>query len=306
MAPRNQSRGRHWCFTVNNWTAANDELLKALGAAEGTTYLVYGYEEGENHTPHLQGYICFDEVKRFATVKDMLPAGAHIEKKRGSPQQAADYCKKDGLFNEFGTIPRATSGALVFDDFKEWVLSKYNESGVAPSERCIAETHPALFVRYGRRLQDLVKHLCPHPVIVDKPLRDWQIPLFEALALPCDDDRKILFYVDEAGGKGKSYFQRWMQGFYPDRCQVMGVGKRDDLAHSVEEHKDIFMFNCPRGAAEFLNYSILEMIKDRIVFSPKYESHTKVLQKVPHVVVFMNEPPDESKMTRDRYVIEYI
>lgn len=306
MVVRNQSRGRHWCFTVNNWTAANDELLKALGPAEGTTYLVYGYEEGENHTPHLQGYICFDEVKRFASVKDLLPAGAHIEKKRGSPKQASDYCKKDGVFQEYGTLPRATSGALVFDDFKEWVLQEYNQSGVAPNERKIAENYSALYVRYGRRLQDLVKHLCPRPVIVDQPLRGWQIPLFEALANPCTDDRSILFYIDPEGGKGKSYFQRWMTGFYPERVQCLGIGKRDDIAHEIEEDKDIFIFDITRGQGEFLSYPILEMLKNRIVFSPKYNSHTKILQKIPHVVVFMNEHPDGSKMTHDRYIIEEI
>lgn len=300
-------QSKHWVFTVNNWTAANDELLKALGTSDGTAYLVYGYEEGENHTPHLQGYIAFETRKRFRQVKDLLPAGAHIEAKKGSPKQASDYCKKDGVYQEFGELPfHGATGSACFDSFKEWVLSEYNSKGRAPSEREIADQAGWLYVRYGRKLQDYVKLICPSPVIVDKPLRDWQIPLFEALANPCDDDRSIIFYVDPAGGKGKSYFQRWMQGFYPDRVQVMGVGKRDDLAHSVEEHKDIFLFNCPRGQGDFLNYAILEMIKDRIVFSPKYESHTKILQKVPHVVVFMNEQPDFSKMTHDRYIVEEI
>lgn len=298
---------KHWCFTVNNWTAANDELLKALGTTDGTSYLVYGYEEGENHTPHLQGYIAFARRKRFNQVKDVLPAGAHIEAKKGSPKQAADYCKKDGIYQEFGELPAAPAGgSACFDNFKEWVLQEYNATGRLPSERQIAAEAGWLYVRYGRKLLDYAKAICPQPVICDKPLRGWQTTLFEALANPCSDDRSILFYVDPTGGKGKSYFQRWMQGFYPDRVQVMGVGKRDDLAHSVEEHKDIFLFNCPRGQAEFLNYAILEMIKDRIVFSPKYESHTKILQKLPHVVVFMNEHPDGSKMTHDRYIIEEI
>lgn len=301
------SYSKHWCFTVNNWTAANDELLKALGTTDGTSYLVYGYEEGENHTPHLQGYVAFSTRKRFNQVKALLPAGAHIEAKKGSPKQASDYCKKDGVYQEFGEVPAPPAGgSAVFDNFKEWVLQEYNANGRLPSEREIAKEAGWLYVRYGRKLLDYAKAICPHPVICDKPLRDWQIPLFEALANPCTDDRSIIFYVDPDGGKGKSYFQRWMQGFYPDRVQVMGVGKRDDLAHSVEEHKDIFLFNCPRGQGEFLNYAILEMIKDRIVFSPKYESHTKILQKLPHVVVFMNEQPDLTKMTHDRFIVEEI
>lgn len=304
--PANRGRTRHWCFTVNNWTAANDELLKALGAAESTSYLVYGYEEGESGTPHLQGYFVHRDVITFATVRTLLPAGAHVEVKRGSPQQASDYCKKDGVFQEFGTLPRAAGGALVFDDFKQWVLSEYNTNGRMPTEQEIATSFSALYVRYGERLLNLVKHLCPHPVIVDKPLRDWQIPLFEAVSVPCTDDRSILFYVDEEGGKGKSYFQQWMMGFYPDRVQCLGIGKRDDIAHDIQEEKDIFIFDIGRGQSEFLSYPILEMIKNRIVFSPKYNSRTKILNKNAHVIVFMNEHPDMTKLTRDRYIVEEI
>lgn len=298
---------KHWCFTVNNWTSANDELLKALGTTNGTSYLVYGYEEGENHTPHLQGYIAFDTRKRFNQVKDVLPAGAHIEAKKGTPKQAADYCKKDGIYQEFGNLPQAPAGgSACFDNFKEWVLSEYNTNGRMPSEREIASEAGWLYVRYGRKLLDYAKAICPHPVIVDKPLRGWQIPLFEALANPCLDDRSILFYVDPEGGKGKSFFQQFMVGTYPNRVQCLGIGKRDDIAHEIEEHKDIFIFDIGRGQAEFLSYPILEMLKNRIVFSPKYNSHTKILNKLAHVVVFMNEPPDMNKLTHDRYIVEEI
>lgn len=299
-----QSRSRHWCFTVNNWTAANDELLRALGESPTVTYLVYGYETGESGTPHLQGYIAYKDVRRFTSAQATLPVGTHLEVKKGSPLQAADYCKKDGVYQEFGTIPRAAGGGNVFDDFKLWVLQKYDEHGHPPTEQQIAQEFSALYVRYGARLRNLVTHLCPRPIICSDPLRDWQIPLFDCLQSPCRDDRSILFYVDVEGGKGKSYFQRWMTSFYPDRVQCMGVGKRDDLAHTVDEHKDIFLFNVPRNQSEYLNYSVLEMIKDRVVFSPKYESHTKILHKIAHVVVFMNEHPDVGKMTQDRYIIE--
>lgn len=299
-------RTRHFCFTVNNYTNADDDLLKALGQAEGTTYLVYGYETGESGTPHLQGYIVFSTTKRFAQVKSVLPRGAHVEPKRGTPEQASEYCKKDGLFQEFGTLPRTAGGAAVFDDFKQWVLSQYRESGYPPHERLIAQTYPALFVRYGRKLQDLVAHTCPQPIIEHEPLRGWQVDLYEAVAAPCVDKRSIIFYVDEEGGKGKSYFQRFISGTHPERVQVLGIGKRDDLAHVVQEEKDIFLFNCCRGQSEFLNYAFLEMLKDRIIFSPKYDSTTKVLRRIPHVVVFMNEAPDMTKMTEDRYIVEFL
>ncbi len=51
-----------------------------------------------------------------------------------------------------------------------------------------------------------------------------------------------------------------------------------------------------------MNYDFLESVKDGMVFSTKYESVVKTLGKV-HVVVLMNEMPDMSKLSDDRYQI---
>ena len=39
------------------------------------------------------------------------------------------------------------------------------------------------------------------------------------------------------------------------------------------------------------------------MFSPKYNSRMKILDKVSHVVVLMNEMPDRNKLSADRYKI---
>jgi hypothetical protein len=46
----------------------------------------------------------------------------------------------------------------------------------------------------------------------------------------------------------------------------------------------------------------LEELKNGYVFSPKYESKNKSFP-TPHVVVLMNETPDRSKLSADRYSI---
>ena len=81
----------------------------------------------------------------------------------------------------------------------------------------------------------------------------------------------------------------------------MGVGKRDDLAHAVQQDKKYFFFDVPRTQLEYFQYSILEQLKNRIVFSPKYSSRVKVLDHIPYVVVFCNEQPDRTKLTADRF-----
>ena len=90
---------------------------------------------------------------------------------------------------------------------------------------------------------------------------------------------------------------------YPNDTQVLSIGKRDDVAHALDQTKKIFLFNVPRGGMEFFQYTTVEQLKDRMVFSPKYDSKTKIWREKVHVVVFCNEEPDMAKMTADRYII---
>ena len=292
---------RHWVFTVNNWTSDDESLLRELGPT--VSYLVFGYETSETGTPHLQGYVVFSSCKRFNEAKNALPHGVHIETKKGTPKEAAEYCKKDGLFQEFGTLPRQQGTSGQFARFVEWLVQVQGTTGYVPTDREIAREFPGMWVRYGRKLRQLAEHHAPAPDLETGNLRDWQEALHDALIEEAPDDRGILFYVDSQGGKGKTWFQRYMITKHPNSVQILSVGKRDDIAHAIDEDKTIFLFNIPRGGMEFLNYTTIEQLKDRMVFSPKYDSRTKILKKNPHVVVFCNEAPDMTKMTEDRFVI---
>lgn len=96
---KEMSRFRNFVFTVNNYT---DDDVKALDAFE-CSYMIYGYEKGESGTPHLQGYCEMKQQKSLKQLKKAFPR-AHIEKRRGTAEQAADYCKKDGNFVEKGVL----------------------------------------------------------------------------------------------------------------------------------------------------------------------------------------------------------
>lgn len=294
MAPNVQSK--HWCFTLNNYTDADQDRLRRLGEAESTSYLVFGREVGESGTPHLQGFISFSNRVRFNPVRALIGGGAHLETARGTPEEAAAYCKKDDDFSEFGVLPPSQGKRSDIERFKEWVVGFDGR----PSERAIACEFPALFLRYRRNLLDLVEHLQPFPVIEAGEAREWQASL-EAELAGVADDRKILWVVDPSGGAGKTWFVRKYLTDNPEKAQSLGVGKRDDLAHAIDPLKSVFFVNVPRGSMEFLQYSVLEMIKDRLVFSPKYNSMMKVLSTTAHVVVMCNEHPDETRMSRDRF-----
>lgn len=99
IQPTNKTEAKHWCFTINNYTDA--EVLPRQGEYE---YMIVGKEVSKTGTPHLQGYVCFPKKRRFFQVVKMLPR-AHLEVARGTPQQASEYCKKEGDYKEYGVIP---------------------------------------------------------------------------------------------------------------------------------------------------------------------------------------------------------
>lgn len=99
-------RFRNFVFTWNNYDDNTVEYLRSeLG--EDLSYMVVGKEVGEEKkTPHLQGYVELNKQKSFRQIKKLLQNN-HFEKRRGTALQAANYCKKDGDFKEFGTISHA-------------------------------------------------------------------------------------------------------------------------------------------------------------------------------------------------------
>lgn len=286
-----------WVFTINNY--ANDDFarLRTLGGSDSVKYLVFGREIGASGTPHLQGFVVFHSNRRLRGCKNAIGQRAHCAIARGLSIQAADYCKKEGDFEEFGQIPGTNQGKRNdLESFQEWV---YQFNG-KPSKQDVAREYGSLFIKFGEKLMQWVDLVSATPVLGDGTPRQWQSDLENQLTQEADD-RKIIFVVDPVGGVGKSWFIRYFYSSHEHESQMLSIGKRDDLAYAIEPDKRIFLFDIPRSSMEFLQYGILEKLKDRMIFSPKYTSKTKILTHQPHVVVFCNEEPDYNKLTYDRY-----
>lgn len=89
---------RNFVFTLNNPTDDEISELHLLGYS----YLIIGHEKGKNGTPHIQGYCELTTRKSFDRIRKLIPR-AHIENRFGTQDEAIDYCKKDGIFIEYGT-----------------------------------------------------------------------------------------------------------------------------------------------------------------------------------------------------------
>lgn len=88
------SRCRGWCITINNFT--EDDVLNCMAVEEQSQYWVFGNEVGESGTPHIQGYVYFNNAKTFDQVRMLFDNRAHIEQqsKKSSFSRASNYCKK--------------------------------------------------------------------------------------------------------------------------------------------------------------------------------------------------------------------
>lgn len=291
------SRCKRWVFTINNY---NDEHIASLDSLE-CRYLVYGRETAPTTgTPHLQGFVVFETALRRSTIVANV-GGGHWQPANGTSQQASDYCKKDGNFTERGQLPNQQGKRRDLERLVDWLDEFIEDNGRAPTEREVARLQPlALLKRID--IMRLARLRAPDPIIRDGEPNEWQRHLYDELESDADD-RSVIFYVDSEGGKGKTWFQQWLVSKAPEKVQLLGVGKRDDMTFAVDADKTVFLVNVPRGGMEFLQYTVLEQLKDRMVFSTKYQSSMKVLKSNVHVVVFCNEDPDMAKMSGDRYVI---
>jgi len=140
------AQGRHVCFTYNNPTHSPTDFQALLEAAERIRYAVFQLEEGDNGTPHYQGYVEFSKPTRFTWWQSNIQR-CHLEKRKGSREQARDYCRKeesrkDGPW-EVGVWKAGGRG------------SRTDVSGIIDACRSgslkrVAEEHPEGILRYSK------------------------------------------------------------------------------------------------------------------------------------------------------------
>jgi hypothetical protein len=287
-----QSRAKHWAFTLNNYTDEDVTRLSVL--PNGAVYICFGRETGENGTPHLQGHVTFLAKVVFNVVRLFVGERAHLEVARNC-NASIQYCKKDGDFIEVGTLPAGSGSRNDLASFKEAVKSGM----IALCD--IRENHSDVYGRMPRFCLEYIADHTPLPDMDMFPLREWQQELNNYL-IHQPDRREIVFLVDRVGNTGKSWFCHYYARLH-DNSQVLLPGKKADMAYALRCDIRVLFIDAPRSKqSDFLQYDFFEDVKNGYVFSTKYESRIKYLQKC-HVVICMNEQPDLTKLSADRYKI---
>ncbi len=142
---------------------------------------------------------------------------------------------------------------------------------------------------------------------LDLKLKPWQIKIVEILNEE-PDDRTIRWYWEPEGGIGKTVFQKYC--FLNMRGVTVLGGSSDDMRNGIIQYEKnnegrlpkIVFINLPRSSRGVC-YKGLEQIKDMFFYSGKYEGGM-ICGRPPHVMVFANEPPDDTKLSTDRLIVE--
>lgn len=134
----------------------------------------------------------------------------------------------------------------------------------------------------------------------------WQTKLLKILEEE-PDFRTIRWYWSKKGLMGKTTFSRELVirfGALP-----MSGCNRDCMCfffRTLEERDvDVVVFNLSRQDANVCSYKTLEILKDGVGFSGKYESCGGAWNP-PHVVVFANFEPERALLSEDRWVVECV
>lgn len=139
------SQSINWVFTINN--PANNDLPSQWA---NVRYCIWQREEGENGTPHLQGYVVMKSKKSLRQMKE-LNATAHWETRKGKHHQAKAYASKEDTRKEgpwsFGEEPTQGKRSDLDEVFAMVAAGKTLSQ--------IATEIPSTYVRYHKGITSL-------------------------------------------------------------------------------------------------------------------------------------------------------
>lgn len=284
-----KKRVRNACITFNNPTGALDTSDPRI------KYVVWQLEKVS--CPHYQIYVEFNTQVTGSQIVKIWPGCSFRDERFGTQAQCIAYCTKaesrvEGPW-EFGE--KSTQGAR--SDIA--AVTDFIKSSSNPSFDDICDEFPEFVIKYPNGIRTLLKSIAErrsNPM--ELTLREWQAQLVTELDGPVND-RKIIWFHDAPGNSGKTMVARYLirnKGAFYTRN-----GKSADIAHAYNGQR-IVVIDYTRSTETHVNYEILEALKDGVIWSPKYDSQTKVFE-CPHVVCMANFMPDLDKLSKDRWDI---
>lgn len=291
------SRVRNFCFTWNNYPEDHEEKLRSF---PHVVYLICGREVAPTTgTKHLQGYIQLDKqqtIKAYQKKLTKLGVKLTLQVAKGSSEQNKTYCSKDGDVFSFGE-EKVQGERTDIAKFASAVLE-------GQTDLELTKNHPECFVKYYKAADRIRKAVKDEKgkeemksIVSSIELYEWQKEAIERLLT--QNDRQVLWVSDPEGAKGKTMLSRYLVANH--NAFYIQNGKNADIAYAYDS-QEVIVFDLTRSQEERVNYSIIESFKNGVLFSPKYESITKMFKPC-KVVVMANFYPDQTKLSSDRWDI---
>lgn len=283
---------RSYCFTSFQEKLNFDE--------KQTRYIIFGKEIcPDTKKEHWQGYIELFNKLGIKKVKNILgDEKVHLERRRGTREEARAYCMKDGKFEEHGDWSAGGQGArndlhAIMNDIKE---------GKSDLEICEAKPdHYERFTRFIRNYRDLIEKKKNEDYIknnyLNVKLNTNQILIMSELKK--QTERGVLWVYDPIGGTGKTFLSKHL--IAKGDCFRCTNGKTKDIAYAYHGEKT-FIMDLSRSLEDHVNYDLIEQVKNGMLFSAKYESQTKMFEP-PKMLILANFAPEMNKLSKDRWQI---
>lgn len=135
----------------------------------------------------------------------------------------------------------------------------------------------------------------------------WQEEIFSLIKTK-PDERIINWYWNKEGNSGKSFLAKYLVLKYD---AIFSDGKEyvfkqiENWINKQNKSPKVVIFDCPRYNKEYINYGMLEEIKNGMIYSNINERGVCLFNN-PHVIVFASFQPDIEKMSWDRWNIRKI
>lgn len=296
-------RSRKWCFTLNNPQLTADELIQTIiDKWDKTIWIVLQKEEGEQKTPHFQGFfvvknpIAFRSVSQLKWGEERL--GWHLENPRGSDEQNLAYCtKEEGRIEGPWYWPdeeTVRAEAKASQGKRNDLADVYDRIKKGESIISIADAHPGTTLRYLRSIERM-RHLVAKP----KP-RKRRVAVFYGESRTGKSYRAVGDYKSVYIKQDNS---QWFDGYDQEKKIVWEEFQWEEV--SIQR----FLRICDRYPIQVpIKGSYVSLNHKRIIFTSNvsptewYQNHASydAVQNRIHLIVKFFKQPDG---TRD-YVIE--
>ena len=323
-APRGprQSPKSHWCWTLNNPTALELKALWCINQKNGgplpdeivVQYVVIGAEHWDPRidgaprgptaagTPHLQGYTEFKEYKcRVSTLKGWFGNRVHFEPRYGTPVEAAEYCKKDGIFRERGSLSWKQTNAMRKNNAHEFIAHCIHLIQTSPTWMDVL-LNPEISAYVSNKMQWAKQIYDGRPRYIKElntaaPGYRWQARFQLFLTCTAPDDRTVIYVYNPDGNIGKTRFVTFMCAKYG---HMMGQNNDAKSNASLWEGQKVVFFDIPRSKPN-VDWACVESLKNGMLVQTKYDVIIKVYPS-PHLVMFSNAMPDFNQLSADRWL----